>query len=105
MKTGLLSLRTPLFLLFATLAARYSSCASVEIGESCCREEVGILECTPLPELTQAPDGRTIVSGPHQVARCQADGDGYSWQIYDVCNNGRQCLVEEDGSDYECAFP
>lgn len=98
-------LMTPLFLLCATVAARYSSCAAVEIGESCCPEELGILECTHIPELTQAPDGRTIVSGPHEVARCEASGDGYTWQVYDVCNNGRQCLVEDDGSDYQCDFP
>ena len=105
MKAPRISLSTPHFLLFATLAARYSSCAAVEIGESCCPEELGILECTPIPDLTQAPDGRTIVNGPHQVARCEASEDGYTWQVYDVCNNGRQCLVEEDGSDYECEFP
>ena len=105
MKAPRISLSTPLFLLFATLAARYSSCAAVEIGESCCPEELGILECTPIPDLTEAPDGRTIVNGPHQVARCEASENGYTWQVYDVCNNGRQCLVEEDGSDYECEFP
>lgn len=105
MKTQRPSTITPLFLLLATVAARYSHCAAVEIGESCCPEELGILECTPLPELTQAADGRTVVSGPHEVARCEATEEGYTWQVYDVCNNGRQCLVEEDGSGYECAFP
>ena len=89
----------------ATVAARYSSCAVVEIGESCCPEELNILECTPLPELIEAPDGRTIVSGPHEVARCEPSENGYTWQVYDVCNNGRQCLVEDDGSGYECVFP
>ena len=105
MKTPRISVTTPLFLLFTTLAARYSSCAAVEIGESCCAEELGVLECTPIPDLSEAADGRTIVSGPHQVARCEATADGYTWQVYDVCNNGRQCLVEEDGSDYVCEFP
>ena len=105
MKPPKITLSTPLFLLCATLAARYSNCAAVEIGESCCKEELGILECTKIPETTRASDGRTIVNGAHQVARCEATQDGYQWQVYDVCNNGRQCLVEEDGSDYTCEFP
>ena len=84
METRRLSTVTPFFLLLATVAARYSNCAAVEIGDSCCPEELNILECTPLPDLTQASDGRTIVSGPHEVARCEASEGGYTWQVYDV---------------------
>ena len=67
----------------ATVAARYSSCAAVEIGESCC-PETRILECTPLPELIEAPDGRTIVSGPHEVTRCEPSENGYTCR-YMMC--------------------
>ncbi len=96
---------TLLFIFLATFAARYSECAAVDIGDACCAEELGILECTQRPDVVSAPDGRRVVDGAHQVARCESTSDGNRWQVYDVCLNGRQCLVENDGSDYQCEFP
>ena len=93
-------MKTIFWTILACSGMRYSSCATVDLGELCEEEQLGMLECTERPPMIIDDSCYEYVTEDHDVAQCTETEGSYIWTYYDSCSSGLYATT--NGVDFEC---